>query len=72
MASDSTGTSGSTNGKGRAPNCLKCAYFKITWDTTFPRSCGIFGIKCQNLPSVEVFRATGTQCPAFKLKDGLK
>jgi len=56
----------------RPPNCLKCAYFKVTWDPTFPRSCEIFSIKCANLPSMEVFRATGANCPSFSLKEGLK
>ena len=56
----------------RAPNCLKCVFFKITWDSTFPRSCEIFSIKCSNLPSYEVFRATGANCPSFRLKEGLK
>jgi hypothetical protein len=56
----------------KAPNCLKCAYFKVTWDPSFPRACGIFGIKSLNLPSFEVFRATGRHCPSFLLKEGLK
>lgn len=64
---DSSGPGGS-----RDPNCLKCAYFKVTWDPRHPRSCGVFGIKCQNLPSVEVFRATGIRCPSFRLKEGVK
>jgi hypothetical protein len=38
----------------------------------FPRSCDIFSIKCANLPSQEVFRATGANCPSFRLKEGLK
>ena len=54
------------------PNCLKCAFFKVTWDTTFPRACEIFAIKCSGLPSHEVFRATGSNCPSFRLKEGLK
>ncbi|MCL2185506.1 MAG: hypothetical protein FWB86_06605 [Treponema sp.] len=54
------------------PNCLKCVSFRVTWDTVFPRSCEMFGIKCANLPSAEVFRAQGEHCPAFRLKEGLK
>jgi hypothetical protein len=54
------------------PNCLKCAFFKITWDPSFPRACEVFGIKSANIPSAEVFAATGRHCPAFKLKEGLK
>jgi hypothetical protein len=54
------------NETGRQPNCLKCVYFKVSWDAAFPRSCTVFEIKCRNLPSVEVFRATGQKCPAFQ------
>ncbi|MCL2244428.1 MAG: hypothetical protein FWC03_08170 [Treponema sp.] len=56
----------------RPPNCLKCAYFRVTWDSMYPRACDIFSIKCTNLPSQEVFRATGANCPSFRLKQGLK
>ena len=56
----------------RAPNCLKCMFFKVTWDAQFPRACEIFSIKTVQLPSYEVYRATGRNCPSFKLKDGLK
>ena len=56
----------------RAPNCLKCLHFRITWEPDFPRSCLVFGIKGKNLPSVEVFAATGSHCPSFQLKPGLK
>jgi hypothetical protein len=60
------------NNARRPPNCLKCVHFKITWETAFPRACLLFGIKGQNLPSGEVFRATGRQCPSFELKPGLE
>jgi len=56
----------------RPPNCLKCAHFRVTWDPMFPRACDIFSIKCTPLPSQEVFRATGANCPSFSLKKGLK
>jgi len=53
-------------------NCLKCEHFKITWNNNFPRACTVFEIKTKNMPSVDVFYATGQKCPSFKLKDGLK
>jgi len=56
----------------RPPNCLKCAYFKVTWDPVYPRSCEIFSIKSLNLPSTEVYRAQGAHCPSFRLKEGVK
>ncbi|GHV83489.1 hypothetical protein AGMMS50212_08290 [Spirochaetia bacterium] len=56
----------------RSPNCLKCVHFRVTWDNSFPRSCGVFQIKSKNLPSVEIFNATRRQCPSFELKPGIK
>ncbi len=55
-----------------APNCLKCLHFRITWEPAFPRSCLVFGIKSAQIPSLEVFAATGKHCPSFELKPGLK
>jgi hypothetical protein len=52
----------------RAPDCFRCAHFKITWEPAFPRACGLFGIKCRNLPSMEVFLSTGKHCFAFAEK----
>jgi hypothetical protein len=59
----------------RPPNCLKCAFYKIDWSTknrTFLRGCEIFSFMSMNLPSYEVFRSTGSHCPSFRLKEGLK
>jgi len=50
----------------RQPNCLRCAHFSVTWDPARPRACAVFAVKCQGLPSVEVLRATGHPCPAFR------
>ena len=55
-----------------APNCLKCRFFKVTWQPAYPRACSVFGIKCITLPSIEVRQSTGKNCPAFKLKEGLE
>jgi hypothetical protein len=52
----------------KAPNCIKCAYFKVTWEAAHPRACLVFGIKTRNLPSIEVFQATKKHCPAFQEK----
>ncbi|MDR3248095.1 MAG: hypothetical protein LBT39_04845 [Treponema sp.] len=56
----------------RAPNCLQCVHFKVTWDPGFPRSCRLFGVKCRNLPSQAVFLSTGKHCFSFVMKEGLK
>ncbi|MDR2518641.1 MAG: hypothetical protein LBD13_04415 [Spirochaetaceae bacterium] len=57
---------GGTSRRPPAPNCLICRHFKVTWEPAHPRSCRIFGIKSRSLPSLEVFRATGRQCPSFE------
>ena len=56
----------------KPPNCMKCVHFKVSWDPDYPRLCELFSIKCVNMPSHEVFRATGSNCPSFKQKEGLK
>ncbi len=58
--------------KERAPDCLSCLHFRVTWDPSFPRSCTVFGIKSRNLPSWEVYAANGRHCPSFSRKPGLK
>jgi hypothetical protein len=60
------------DGSGRGPDCLKCVHFKVSWDPAFPNSCLVFGIKSRSLPQAEVFRATGTRCPVFRLNEKLK
>ena len=52
----------------RAPNCLVCRHFKVTWEPAFPRLCRFFGVKCSVLPSAEVFLSTGKHCFAFEQK----
>ena len=49
----------------RAPNCLRCRYFSVSWDPRFPRACRVFGIKSRELPSRVVYRNTGRHCPSF-------
>jgi hypothetical protein len=56
----------------RAPNCLQCSHFRVTWDPAYPRSCAVFDIKTRLMPSAEVFAATGLHCPSFDRKPNLK
>jgi len=53
----------------RPPNCLKCAHFKVSWDPNLPYSCVVFSIKTRLMPSLEVFRSAGGNCPSFRLRD---
>lgn len=54
------------------PNCLKCSYFYVTWDASFPRGCKMFGIKSRDLPSKVVFESTGHDCPSFQKSPRVK
>jgi hypothetical protein len=56
----------------KRPNCLACAHFRVTWEPAFPRACNVFGFKTRNLPSVEVYAATGRICPAYEKRAGIK
>jgi hypothetical protein len=55
-----------------APNCLRCRYFYVTWDYSFPRGCRVFGIKSRDMPSLVVLRNTGHNCPVFEASPRLK
>ena len=54
------------NQKPRLPNCMKCIYYKVSWDPLLPNSCTIFSIKTRLMPSLEVFRSAGNNCPSFR------
>jgi hypothetical protein len=56
----------------KLPNCRKCVHFKISWDPALPNSCTVFSIKSRFMPSLEVFRSAGENCPSFRQKEGLQ
>ncbi|HAK45340.1 MAG TPA: hypothetical protein DCO79_05405 [Spirochaeta sp.] len=56
----------------KAPNCLNCQYYKVTWDKNFPRGCTMFGVKGREMPSTAVFKATGKHCPSFVKSSRIK
>ncbi|ABK45421.1 hypothetical protein Mmc1_2930 [Magnetococcus marinus MC-1] len=51
-----------------AVNCMKCQYFRITWNPTHPRACSALGFKGREMPSTEVLRASGQPCLLFTPK----
>lgn len=51
-----------------APNCHKCQYFQVTYDSKAPKGCAKFGFKTRNQPSLEVLATTGKQCVFFSEK----
>ncbi len=51
-----------------SPDCWRCKYFAISWDTRNPYSCKLMGFKSRMIPSFEVFRADGHPCRGFTAK----
>ncbi|MCM3705454.1 uracil-DNA glycosylase [Cytobacillus firmus] len=49
-------------------DCFKCKYFYVTWDRNHPKGCRAFQFKTSQLPSLEVFRASGNPCLRFEKK----
>jgi len=47
-------------------NCIRCKYYLVTWDNSFPRGCKLFGFKGKAMPSVMVNQATGAPCKNFE------
>jgi len=49
-------------------SCRKCKHFAITWDSQKPYGCKAFGIKSKQMPSIEVYYASGRDCLKFEAK----
>ncbi|MCL1904411.1 MAG: uracil-DNA glycosylase [Oscillospiraceae bacterium] len=49
-------------------NCFKCKHLIITWDTKFPKACGLFKFKSAQMPSAVIFGNSGIPCEGFELK----
>ena len=49
-------------------NCVKCKYYFVTWNKTFPNGCKFFGFKSRLQPSDVVYESTGNSCEHFKAK----
>ena len=52
----------------KSPNCSKCIHYYITLDERHPKACRVFNIKGRQLPSIDVKRYTGHECPVYKEK----
>lgn len=49
-------------------DCFKCKYFYVTWDRNHPKGCRAFQFKTRQMPSLEVFLASGHPCLRFEKK----
>lgn len=56
------------NNSGRV-NCFHCRHFVITWEPKHPKACSFYEFKSSELPSLTVFKSTGTHCMAFERKE---
>jgi hypothetical protein len=52
----------------KAINCIKCAYYYVTWDPSFPKGCKAFGFKTSEIPSALVKKSSGHACLKFEAK----
>lgn len=50
-------------------DCLKCAYFAITWDINLPKACKLHGFKSAYMPSITVYKSSGVPCMGFVKKE---
>lgn len=50
-------------------DCFSCVHFHVTWDKDYPRGCDLYQFKTVALPSSEVKRAIGRNCPGYEKKE---
>ena len=43
-------------------NCFDCIHLQITWQPATPYACKAIGFKSKIIPSMEVFKNSGSQC----------
>jgi len=50
-------------------NCRRCEFYFVTWEAAKPHGCKAYGFKSPQIPSIVVFKSSGTECSMFKLKE---
>ena len=57
----------------KAPNCLNCVSYYVTWDSSFPHGCKKFEFKRRDgLPSLSVYEANKRHCIFFEKNPKIK
>ncbi|MCM8526189.1 MAG: hypothetical protein NE327_06705 [Lentisphaeraceae bacterium] len=56
----------------KAPSCIKCVHYYVTYDTAYPRGCKLFEVKSRMMPTYAFLKSTGQHCPAFQLRPSKK
>ena len=63
----------SITGPLKAPNCLNCISYFVTWDSSFPHGCKKFEFKRRDgLPSLSVYEANKRHCIFFEKNPKIK
>ncbi|MDD0852745.1 hypothetical protein HBN50_06535 [Halobacteriovorax sp. GB3] len=47
-------------------SCMKCKYYKSTYDPRSPRGCRFYGFETASIPSMVIKRETGSECMAYE------
>jgi len=59
-----------SSGQGSSPpKCMRCIHYRVSWDPSLPHVCEAFEIKSRLMPSVEILKTVGSNCPAFRAKE---
>jgi hypothetical protein len=56
----------------RKVSCIKCRYFRITWESRNPYACQAHGFKSHKNPALVVFESSGIECQLFEPKTTTK
>ncbi len=48
--------------------CIRCRYYKVTWDAQRPYGCLAHNFKTRRNPSVVVYESSGIACQLFEPK----
>jgi len=49
-------------------NCRSCKHFYITWDSSMPNGCRLYGLKSRQTPSHIVKQSSGYGCLGYEAK----
>ncbi|MEA1920828.1 MAG: uracil-DNA glycosylase [Campylobacterota bacterium] len=49
-------------------NCVRCAYYFVTWEPNQPHGCKAYGFKSKVMPSLAVKQSSGLPCQFFTPK----
>ena len=48
--------------------CIRCRFYRITWESRNPYACMAHGFKSQRNPALVVFESSGIECQLYAPK----